>query len=177
MDECRECTPSKVLTTRRRFLIAMIAIASALLGFILGLPFIDALIGSKFRAAREKWIRVAELESIPEGEPVRLNFIRNEQDAYIQQATVHSVWVVRRSQAEVTAYSPICPHAGCYYNWSSELRRFACPCHASVFELNGAVVSGPAPRPLDTLPSKIDNDTLYIQWKRFKSGVSEKIEI
>jgi Rieske Fe-S protein len=120
---------------------------------------------------------VAEVRSIPEGEPVRLNFIRSELDAYIQQTTLNSVWAVKHSPSEVTVYSPICPHAGCYYNWSSQLRRFACPCHASVFEINGKVVSGPAPRPLDALPSKIDNGALFIEWKRFKAGVPEKFEI
>ncbi len=177
MEECKECTPGRLSTTRRRFLIVMMAVASALLGIILGLPFVNALLGSKYRANREKWLRVVELQTIPEGEPVRLNFILREQDAYIEQATVHSVWVIKHSDARVTAFSPICPHAGCYYNWSSQLRRFACPCHASVFEINGPVVSGPAPRPLDTLPVKIDNGILYVEWKRFKAGVPEKIEI
>jgi Rieske Fe-S protein len=177
MDECRECTPERVTTTRRRFLVAMITIASSLLGVMLGIPFINALLGSNHRARKEKWVKVADMLAIPEGEPVRLNFIQVEQDAYIQQSTVHSVWAVRRSQSEVTVYSPICPHAGCYYNWSTQLRRFACPCHASVFEINGPVVSGPAPRPLDTLPARIDNGSLFVVWKRFKAGVPEKIEI
>jgi len=177
MDECRECTPEKVKTTRRRFLVAMIAIASFLLAIILGIPFISALLGPKYRAGKEKWVKVADLQSIPEGEPVRLNFVQAEQDAYIQQNAVRSVWVVRRSQSEVTAYSPICPHAGCYYNWSAQLRRFACPCHASVFEISGPVVSGPAPRPLDTLPARIDKGSLFVVWKRFKAGVPEKIEV
>jgi len=177
MNECEECNPVRVTTTRRRFLIALITIASSLLGVILGLPFINALIGSKVRTAKDKWIRVAELQAIPEGEPVRLNFVMNGQDAFIQQTTVHSVWVIRRSPAELTAFSPICPHAGCYYNWSAGLKRFDCPCHGSIFRIDGPVVSGPAPRPLDTLPVKIENGTLYVIWQRFKAGVPEKIEI
>lgn len=182
MSECKECTPAensetKIATTRRRFLVWMMAIASSLLGVILGIPLVNSLVGPKLRSQKEKWIRVAEVQSIPEGEPVRLNFAQSELDAYIQQSIVHSVWVVKLSPSEITVYSPICPHAGCYFNWSAQLRRFACPCHASVFEINGTVVSGPAPRPLDTLPAKIDNGALFVVWKRFMSGVAEKIEV
>jgi Rieske Fe-S protein len=182
MNECSECRPGdnsgpKVETTRRRFLVALIATASALLGAILGIPFISAVTGSGSGSQKDKWVKVAELQSIPEGEPVSLNFSQTGQDAFMLRTTVQSVWVVRTSPAEITAYSPICPHAGCYYNWNAQLRRFACPCHASIFEINGPVVSGPAPRPLDTLPVRIENGTLFVIWKRFKAGVADKTAV
>jgi Rieske Fe-S protein len=178
MNECNNCDkPETSGTTRRSFLIWMMAIAGSLLGFILAIPFIRAIIGTGISAKKNNWVKIADLQAIPIGEPVRLNFMQAEQDAFIKQDALHSVWVIRNSATEITAYSPICPHAGCYYNWSAQLRRFACPCHASVFELNGPVVSGPAPRPLDTLPIKIENGSLFLTWKRFRSGVAEKIEL
>jgi Rieske Fe-S protein len=178
MNGCDKCEqPGKTGTTRRRFIVVIMAIAASLLGLILGIPFIRSVIGAGTGAKKDRWVKLADLQSIPVGEPVRLNFIQDEQDAFIKQTALHPVWVVRQSQSEVTAYSPICPHAGCYYNWSAQLRRFACPCHASVFEINGKVVSGPAPRPLDTLPVKIENGSLFLTWKRFRAGVAEKAEI
>lgn len=180
MNECNECRSGensgpKIETTRRRFLVVMLSVASALLGAILGIPFINSVTGSRFSSQKDKWIKVAELQSIPEGEPVRLNFSQTEQDTFLLQTAVQSVWVVRLSPAEITAYSPICPHAGCYYNWNVQLRRFVCPCHSSVFEISGPVVSGPSPRPLDTLPVKIENGALFVVWKRFKAGIANKI--
>jgi Rieske Fe-S protein len=178
MNGCDKCEqPEKTGTTRRRFIVVIMAIAASLLGLILGIPFIRSVIGAGTAARKDKWVKLADLQAIPVGEPVRLNFIRDEQDAFIKQTALHSVWIVRQSQAEITAYSPICPHAGCYYNWSAQLRRFACPCHASVFEINGMVVSGPAPRPLDTLPVKIEDGSLFLTWKRFMAGVADKAEI
>ncbi len=182
MNECKECSsgsklPTQIETTRRRFLVAMMAVASFLIGVILGIPFIGALVGSRFGTQKQKWVKVADMQSFPEGEPVRINFTQREQDAYLEQTEVHSVWVVKRSASEVTAYSPICPHAGCYYNWNTQLRRFECPCHASVFMIDGPVVSGPAPRPLDTLPVKVENGALFVTWERFKAGVPKKIAV
>ncbi len=42
-----------------------------------------------------------------------------------------------------------CTHLGCSVPWNDEEQRFACPCHASAFDVRGDVVNAPAPRPLD----------------------------
>jgi menaquinol-cytochrome c reductase iron-sulfur subunit len=182
MNECRECPSpenmgTKIATTRRRFLEAMIAIASLLISAILGVPFIGALMRSQASAQKEKWVKVANVQTIPDGEPLRLNFIQSEMDAYREQETVHSVWIVKHSPSEIAVYSPICPHAGCYFNWNAQRRLFECPCHGSVFRVDGPVVSGPAPRQLDALPVKVENGALFVIWKRFKAGIPDKIAV
>lgn len=45
------------------------------------------------------------------------------------------------------AISSVCTHLGCNVRYL-EGQGFNCPCHGSRFDLNGQVVSGPAPRPL-----------------------------
>lgn len=42
-----------------------------------------------------------------------------------------------------------CTHLGCSVPWIVDEQRFACPCHASAFNIRGDVVNAPAPRPLD----------------------------
>jgi menaquinol-cytochrome c reductase iron-sulfur subunit len=37
-----------------------------------------------------------------------------------------------------------------------------CPCHSSVFSVDGAVISGPAPRPLDRYETKVENGKLLL---------------
>jgi cytochrome b6-f complex iron-sulfur subunit len=44
------------------------------------------------------------------------------------------------------AASAVCTHLGCVVNLAG--KGFHCPCHGSVFDDSGAVVSGPAPSPL-----------------------------
>jgi cytochrome b6-f complex iron-sulfur subunit len=44
------------------------------------------------------------------------------------------------------AASAVCSHLGCTVNLAGS--GFHCPCHGSVFDQSGAVVSGPAPSPL-----------------------------
>ena len=50
-----------------------------------------------------------------------------------------------------------CTHLGCGIPWRPDERRFAWPCHASAFDIRGAVLNAPATRPLDLLAVAIED--------------------
>lgn len=54
------------------------------------------------------------------------------------------------------AASAVCTHLGCTVNLAGE--GFHCPCHGSVFDGSGAVVSGPAPSPLTWFDLTLSRD-------------------
>lgn len=47
------------------------------------------------------------------------------------------------------AVSPTCTHMGCLVSFNDAERAWECPCHGSRFGLDGAVLQGPANRPLE----------------------------
>ncbi len=55
------------------------------------------------------------------------------------------VYLLRRGNT-FRCLSAVCTHLGCTVNRAET--GFHCPCHGSVFNRDGAVESGPAPRPL-----------------------------
>lgn len=55
-----------------------------------------------------------------------------------------------------------CTHLGCAVPWDAEKGRFVCPCHGSEFEVDGAVLSAPAPRPLDLFRVKIADGQVLV---------------
>ncbi len=63
-----------------------------------------------------------------------------------------SAWLVRKASGEVTAFDPRCTHALCAYRWEAADHRFGCYCHEGSFALDGTVLAGPPPRPLDRFP-------------------------
>jgi cytochrome b6-f complex iron-sulfur subunit len=60
------------------------------------------------------------------------------------------------------ALSATCTHLGCTVPWDEAAQRFACPCHASLFDRHGDVLSPPAPRPLDLYPVRIENGIVKV---------------
>jgi cytochrome b6-f complex iron-sulfur subunit len=56
----------------------------------------------------------------------------------------------------VYALSAVCTHLGCITRFLSDEKCIACPCHGSRFDLEGNVIHGPAPRPLQWLEVGVD---------------------
>ncbi len=60
------------------------------------------------------------------------------------------------------ALSRKCTHLGCTVPWVASEKKFICPCHSSVFDISGAVVKSPAPRPLDMFAVMIENGIVKV---------------
>lgn len=59
-----------------------------------------------------------------------------------------------------------CTHLGCSVPWRPDEQRFACPCHASAFDMRGAVLNPPATRPLDLLAVAIEDGRVLVDTTR-----------
>ncbi len=129
------------------------------------------------KSKEERFVEIANLTSLVEEQPALLSFEYPENDVFQKPNLIHRVWVVKHSADKVTVFSPFCPNEDCRYSWDNDMKRFVCPCDASVYSITGKIVAGPAPRPLDTLPSKIKDGNLFIEWMTFKPGIPEKVEI
>jgi Rieske Fe-S protein len=65
--------------------------------------------------------------------------------------------IARPTETTVAAFSAICTHQGCKVAPAG--RQLDCPCHGSVFDATtGAVVNGPAQRPLSAVKVTLSGD-------------------
>jgi cytochrome b6-f complex iron-sulfur subunit len=70
--------------------------------------------------------------------------------------------VINTSQG-IKAYSAVCTHFACIVKWDPELGQIVCPCHEGYFDaLDGSVISGPPPAPLESLPVEIVDGQIYV---------------
>ncbi len=159
--------------TRRRFLKRATGVVTLLCGVIVGIPLLGSFIGPAFRSAKTSWIKVGDIGALPVGSPVSLKVADMQVDAYVRESVIRHLWAVRHDSG-VTVFSPTCTHLGCQYTWNAASRHFECPCHGSFYALDGTVLGGPAPRPLDTLQTRLEKNEIYVEWKRFRSGAPEK---
>lgn len=58
------------------------------------------------------------------------------------------IYVFRDRDKGFSVASAVCSHLGCTVAHFQSDQRFHCPCHGSVFGADGAVLHGPAPKPL-----------------------------
>lgn len=163
--------------TRRSFFVKTTIFISSLIGMSLAVPLIGYVVAPAFRRQNKEWVSVGKIAELPVGEPKTLDYTLSMKDGWQERHTTKGVWAVKQDDGHVTVYSPICPHLGCAYRWDQQDRIFKCPCHGSIFNIDGTVKAGPAPRPLDTLPSKVENGALLVQYEEFKSGLAKKVEL
>jgi len=69
---------------------------------------------------------------------------------------------MRLPDGSLVAYSSICTHLSCAVLWERERDELLCPCHQGRFSaLDGAVLSGPPPRPLPVIELEERSDGVY----------------
>lgn len=61
-----------------------------------------------------------------------------------------AIYLVVLADNRLAALSPICSHLGCTVDIQGN--QLICPCHGSTYDRNGAVLRGPAERPLRRYP-------------------------
>jgi Rieske Fe-S protein len=67
--------------------------------------------------------------------------------------------VTQPAAGSFLGFSARCTHVGCLVNQVAD-GLIKCPCHGSSFRLDGTVASGPAARPLDSRPIRVDGDQI-----------------
>jgi glycine/D-amino acid oxidase-like deaminating enzyme/nitrite reductase/ring-hydroxylating ferredoxin subunit len=89
---------------------------------------------STIKGLADRFIRVRkqELSSIPPGEGRVISYDGK------------SIAVHRDETGALHACSATCPHMGCIVQWNAAEHTWDCPCHGSIFDAMGEVLSGPA---------------------------------
>ena len=70
------------------------------------------------------------------------------------------------AEGEYRAMSAVCTHLSCTVQYRDDLRQIWCACHNGLYDLNGRNISGPPPRPLDTLQVHVRGDEIVVSRKR-----------
>ena len=154
--------------SRNDFVKVVTAFLGSIMGLVVGIPAIGYLISpARKGAASDDWIPLGPLENYPEGIPTLFNFTRTKVNGWERTVNSYGVFVIRKSDQDVTVLSNKCTHLSCRVNWVAEDQFFFCPCHDAQFGIDGKVLDGPPPRPLDAYAGeavKIEEGNLFIHF-------------
>jgi menaquinol-cytochrome c reductase iron-sulfur subunit len=148
--------------TRRSFYLSAISLLGGLMAAAAAIPAALYLVIRPKSADDSNWIELSDFSQLKVGTPTEILYDRKRVDGWRTVSEKSSAWVVRTDDHNVVAYKPACTHLACAYHWESQDKKFLCPCHGSEFSVEGKVLAGPAPRPLDRFLTKIQDGRVMI---------------
>ncbi len=157
--------PKSPTMSRREFVSIVAAAAGTIMGAIIGIPAIGYLIAPALqKVAAEAWIPVGPVANFHVGVPTLFNFNRTTINGWVQTVNSYGVFIIKHQDGSILALSNKCTHLSCRVNWKPEASAYICPCHDAYFDINGGIIKGPQPRPLDKYETKVENDNLSIHF-------------
>ncbi len=119
---------------------------------------------AEFIAVAFAFLRPGKPEARPEN--VAATVTAGEVDSFAPGSVTAFVrgrfYLARLADGGFLALARKCTHLGCTVPWVANENKFACPCHASAFDISGNVISPPAPRALDIYAVTIENDIVKV---------------
>ena len=70
--------------------------------------------------------------------------------------------LIRKKGGALIALSAVCTHLGCIVQWQKDKDQLLCPCHAGLYTADGAVISGPPPKPLVKISFVVANGKIIV---------------
>jgi cytochrome b6-f complex iron-sulfur subunit len=72
------------------------------------------------------------------------------------------VLLMRLGPSEWKAFSAVCTHLNCTVQFDDARRQIWCACHNALYDLNGQVVAGPPPKPLEQYTVHVREEEIVI---------------
>jgi Rieske Fe-S protein len=141
--------------SRRRFLSLVFGGLSATIAAAVAVPLAGYFLSPAWKQNKHLLSPIANVSDLPDGQPTFVTYEQRLRDGWYITTMSKGAWVLNRG-GEIVVYDPRCTHLNCPYFWDKEKQWFQCPCHDGRFDINGEVIGGPVPRPLDRLEYEID---------------------
>jgi len=151
-------------------------VGSIFVGALLSVPLIRFALFPLLRRTTElKSSAVGALSEFSRLTEPAMRTIQIEQvDGWRKAISEKAVYITKDKQGQLRVLSSICPHLGCTVPWNKEKNEFVCPCHGATFTPDGARISGPSQRAMDTLETSVQDGQLLVRFQYFRQLVSDK---
>ena len=162
--------------SRRSFLGALLAFGTAVMGAALSVPLLRVALHPLLAKTTEiGWSDIGKMDEFGAiSAPVKRLIKVEQRDAWRKIISEKAIYVLPPQGGTLRVLSPICPHLGCSIPWNEIKQQFICPCHVAVFANDGRKISGPPPRSMDELESKVEDGVLKVRYQCFSQLIPTK---
>ena len=162
------------LVSREGFLTLLTLSVGGLASIVIGIPIIGYVLSPLINQPKDHWTAVTFAtppdknktvtpSNLKVGETREVQYQSNASLPWAGTTAVQGAWLRRTGSSSYIAYALYCTHLGCPIHWLPQPKIFLCPCHGSVFNADGTVAGGPAPRPLFTYEVRENNGQVQIK--------------
>jgi menaquinol-cytochrome c reductase iron-sulfur subunit len=161
---------------RRSFLGVLVGFGTAVVGAALSIPLLRVTLHPLLKTTTQiDWSTVGPISDFASlTAPVKRTVTVEQVDGWRKIISDKAIYVLPAKDGAVRVLTPICPHLGCAVPWNEARQEFTCPCHAAVFGPDGAHRSGPSPRAMDELESKVEDGVLKVRYQFFRQLIATK---
>ena len=162
--------------TRRSFLGVLLGFGTVVMGAVLSVPLLRVTLHPLLKSTTAiDWSDVGKVDEFAAlTAPVKRTITVEQVDGWRKIVSEKAIYVLPGKEGALRVLSPICPHLGCSIPWNEAKKEFVCPCHTAVFGPDGVRVSGPSPRAMDELDSKVEDGVLKVRYQIFRQLIPTK---
>lgn len=171
------CPPEE--SSRRSFLAGLLAAGGVTVSALLAIPLVRFTLHPLLSRTTEKsWSEIGKIDEFQNLDgPMKKLVTIEQRDGWRKTVLQKPVYVSKDASGHLIVLSAVCPHLGCTLPWVDKEKKFICPCHQGTFESDGKLVSGPPPRGMDRLETRIENGTLKTLYQFFRQLTPNKEEL
>lgn len=134
---------------------------SALVAGVVGIPVLVSGISPALKSRQPSWRPVGDLSNFPL-DKVSQGKISAQRDAWPRAVGEQTVFVWRRSEADLIVFSRNCTDLGCPLEHEPGSGCFLCPCHGGIFSPDGHRLAGPVQTSMHRYSHRIREEILEI---------------
>jgi Rieske Fe-S protein len=151
--------------SRRKFLGNAVKGIGGIIALAVATPLAGYFLSPIWKKSKPELTPIGTVSQIPENIPTYVTYELRVRDGWYVTTVSQAVWAVNKGNGNLTIFDPRCTHLNCPYYWDDKKNLFTCPCHGGVYSIDGKVLAGPPPRPLDRLEYVIQDGTILLSGK------------
>ncbi|MFC1872545.1 ubiquinol-cytochrome c reductase iron-sulfur subunit [Chloroflexota bacterium] len=156
--------------SRKKFLGYLIGGISGVIALAIATPLAGYFLSPLWKKTPPIRTPIARIDDVPAGKPKFVTYEQRVRDGWYISTLTKGAWIVKQNDSGIIVYDPRCTHLNCPYYWDEDANVFHCPCHEGGFDINGNVIFGPPPRPLDRLEFVIEEGYILVSGQSTGEG-------
>ncbi len=158
--------------SRRKFLSYLVGGVSTAIVAVVATPLVGYFLSPAWRRKPPLLTPIAQVSDVPKDKPLFVTYEQRIRDGWYITTLSKGAWVVNKGGNKLTVFDfdPRCTHLNCPYYWDEEQGMFLCPCHGGKFDIDGKVLAGPPPRPLDRLEFSVEDGSILLSGRIIREG-------